>query len=275
MESAPESCILCNARNRKLLIEKDSWKVYQCINCGLGFLDPRPSAQELQRLYGEGYFVHAYDRGIDPDTPELKKRLSQETHRVRFFRHIKRKGRVLDIGCGNGYFLAACRSKGYDVQGLDISDWAAKYAFQKLGLPVITSEINVVQLPAKSFDIITMWHFLEHAQDPIQTILKVISWLKRDGILIIDVPNYMSTDARKTWENWVGWSLPYHFYHFTPQTLKRMLETCGFNVIKTKDYHSDSVKMKLRRIPMLRPFARLIARMYSGTSIAVVAKLKD
>jgi len=219
--------------------------------------------------------VHAYDRGIDPDTPEFKKRLSQETHRVRFFRHIKRKGRVLDIGCGNGYFLAACRSKGYDVQGLDISDWAAKYASQKLGLPVVTGEMNEVQFPAKSFDIITMWHFLEHAPDPRQTLLKVINWLNKDGILTIDVPNYMSTDSRKTWENWVGWSLPYHFYHFTPQALKRMLETCGFRVVKTKDYHSDSVKMKLKRILVLRPFARLIARLYSGTSVAVVAKFKD
>lgn len=273
MEDAPKVCILCNSRDREPIIKKNQWQVYRCASCGLGFLDPRPSKKDLETLYTEKYFADQYDTGIEPDTPEFKRRLSQESHRIRFFSNIKQRGRVLDIGCGNGYFLAACQNRDYDVQGLDISDWAVQYATQKLGLSVKTGEINTVKLPSHSFDIITMWHFLEHTKNPLQTLLEVKNWLKKDGILVIDVPNYESTDALKNWGNWVGWQLPYHLYHFTPQTLKDLVGKCGFRVIKKKDYHSETIKMSLKGIPVVGLFARLIAKMYSGTSIAMVFRV--
>jgi hypothetical protein len=69
--------------------------------------------------------------------------------------------------------------------------------------------------------------------------------------------------------------LPYHFHHFTFETLKALLETCGFRVIKTKNYHSEAVKMNLKRFPVISIFARLIAKMYSGHSVAVVAELRN
>ena len=90
----------------------------------------------------------------------------------------------------------------------------------------------------------------------------------------MDVPNHQGTDAVKTWSDWVGWSLPYHLYHFTPQTLRGLLGLCGFYVVKTKDYHSDTVKASLKRLPVVGLFARLIAKMYSGHSVAVVARLE-
>ncbi|HBF43560.1 MAG TPA: hypothetical protein DDW42_08035 [Desulfobacteraceae bacterium] len=270
MERAPRSCILCGSRKREPLMEKGSWRVYRCASCGLGFLDPRPSEKEVKDLYCEKYFADQYDMGIEPNTSKFEKRLSQESHRLHFFCGIKKKGRVLDIGCGNAYFLAACRNKGYEVYGLDISDWAARYATQKLGIPVVIGKSRTVELPPHNFDIITMWHFLEHTRNPHKTVLEAKKWLKEDGILIIDVPNYESTDAQKNWGNWVGWQLPYHFYHFTPKTLKDLAEKCGLRAIKTKNYHSETIKISLKRIPIVGLFARLIAKMYSGTSIAMI-----
>ena len=275
MERSPETCVLCGASDREILIEKNSWHVYRCLSCGLGFLDPRPSREDVENLYSKEYFTEQYDKGVDPNTRDFKKRLNLEAHRIRFFRGLRRQGRVLDIGCGNGYFLAACRYKGYEVQGIDVSDWAIQYATQKLGILAHAGEINTVTLSPQSFDIITMWHFLEHTRDPRQTILKVKNWMKKDGIMIIDVPNYESTDARKNWKNWIGWQLPYHFYHFNPKALKILVEMCGFHIVKTKNYHSEAVKMALKGIPLIGLFARLIAKMYSGTSIAVVAILND
>jgi len=115
MENAPETCILCGSRNRELLIEKDPWKIYRCTSCGLGVLDPRPTDEELTELYTRDYFASQYDEGVDLESPEFKKWLSLLEHRVRFFSSKKAKGRLLDIGCGNGYFLALCRSKAYKV----------------------------------------------------------------------------------------------------------------------------------------------------------------
>ena len=274
MESAPETCILCQTSERELLIEKDGWRVHRCSTCGLGFLDPRPSESEIEGLYRSDYFSERYDGGIDPDSFQYKKRLSGERHRTKFIKSIKRSGYLLDIGCGYGYFLDASRREGYKVQGLDVSEWAAQYAVEKLGLSMTIGKIGDVHFPSQNFDIITMWHSLEHTPNPHMALQRAKSWLKKDGILVIDVPNYEGTDARKIWHEWDGWSLPYHYWHFTSKSLKQLLSQHGFTVIKHKDYHSDVVKENLKRIPIISLFARLIAKLYSGTSVAVIAMLE-
>jgi 2-polyprenyl-3-methyl-5-hydroxy-6-metoxy-1,4-benzoquinol methylase len=274
MESAPETCILCKTSERELLIDKDGWTVYRCPTCGLGFLDPRPSESEIEGLYRSDYFSERYDGGIDPDSPQYKKRLSGEWHRTKFIKSVKRSGHLLDIGCGYGYFLDASRREGYKVHGLDVSEWAAQYAIEKLGLSMTIGKIGDVNLPPQNFDIITMWHSLEHTPNPHMALQRAKSWLKKDGILVIDVPNHEGTDARRIWHEWDGWSLPYHYWHFTSKSLKQLLSHHGFTVIKHKDYHSDVVKENLKRIPIISLFARLIAKLYSGTSVAVIAKLE-
>ncbi|MGA9178696.1 MAG: class I SAM-dependent methyltransferase [Desulfobacterales bacterium] len=256
------------------MIEKDGWRVHRCPTCGLGFLDPRPSESEIEGLYRSDYFSERYDGGIDPDSSQYKKRLSGERHRTKFIKSIKRSGHLLDIGCGYGYFLDASRREGYKVQGLDVSEWAAQYAVEKLGLSMTIGKIGDVHFPSQNFDIITMWHSLEHIPNPHMALQRAKSWLKKDGILVIDVPNYEGTDARKIWHEWDGWSLPYHYWHFTSKSLKQLLSCHGFTVIKHKDYHSDVVKENLKRIPIISLFARLIAKLYSGTSVAVIAKLE-
>lgn len=75
----------------------------------------------------------------------------------------------------------------------------------------------------------------------------------------MDVPNYEGTDARKTWQAWRDWSLPYHLYHFTPGALCSILVQYGFKVVRTKNYHSEYVKQRVGRIPGLKPVAGLIA----------------
>ena len=274
MERAPKSCVLCGSLDREPLIEKNSWQVYRCSSCGLGFLDPLPSRDQIENLYRREYFSERYDDGLDPDSPQFRRRIRGDKHRTRFIKPIKGDGRLLDIGTGYGYFLAACRKEGYEEMGLDISGWAAQYAIKKLGIPITIGQMDSVTFPSHSFDIITMWHFLEHTPDPHLTLQKSKTWLKEDGILVIDVPNYEGTDAKHKWQEWVGWSLPYHFWHFTFESLTQLLHRHGFRVIKSKDYHSDVVKEKLRRIPVVNLFARLIAKMYSGTSVAVIAELE-
>lgn len=274
MESAPGVCILCQTSERELLIEKDGWTVHRCLTCGLGFLDPRPSESEIENLYQSDYFSERYDGGIDPDSPQYKKRMSGEQHRTKFIKTIKRSGYLLDIGCGYGYFLDASRREGYKVHGLDVSEWAAQYAVEKLGLSMTVGKIGEVHFPSQNFDIITMWHSLEHTPDPHMALQRAKSWLKEDGILVIDVPNYEGTDAQKTWHEWDGWSLPYHYWHFTSKSLKQLLSHHGFTVIKHKDYHSDVIKENLKRIPIISLFARLIAKLYSGTSVVIIAKLE-
>jgi 2-polyprenyl-3-methyl-5-hydroxy-6-metoxy-1,4-benzoquinol methylase len=253
----------------------DPWTAYKCTSCGFGLLDPRPTKAYLSELYRRDYFAEQYDEGVEPNSPEFKRWISLLDHRVRFFRHKKKKGTLLDIGCGNGYFMALCQEKGYQVQGVDISSWAAEYATQKLGFNVTVGEIEDISLPTHFFDIITMWHFLEHTRNPVDVVCKVKTWLKPDGILAVEVPNYEGTDAQRYWEDWIGWQFPYHLCHFTEKTQRRLLQKCGFRIIKKKNFHSEWVKISLKRIPVIRMFSRLIARFYSGTSVVMLAVRDD
>jgi len=219
--------------NRTILIQHGKWTVYKCANCGLGFLDPRPEQRELNQLYQSSYFNSQYDQGLKVD---------------------------------------ACRIFGYDVEGVDISDDAASYIINELKIPVKIGAVDKIDFENASIDVITMWHFLERTTNPRDYLKKIRDWLKPDGLLVVDVPNYEGTDAQKTWAEWQGWQLPYHLYHFTPYTLESMLAKHGFKIIRSKDYHSEYIKEKLKQIPVISSFARLIAKRYSGTSFAVVAK---
>ena len=274
MENAPANCVLCGNKEKEPLITVDSWCIQRCVQCGLGVLDPRPSSDELAKLYNEDYCEDRFVEGGLTGTPEYTKRLSLETHRIKFFRSFKRSGKVLDIGCGYGYFLAACREKGYDIHGLDFSDWAAHHARDRIGIPLTIGPLDEVSFPENSFDVITMWHSLEHMSDPREAVSRANSWLKDDGLLVVDVPNYTGTDARNLKEEWNGWDPPYHFYHFTPQALTSFLGKFGFRVIRKKDYHSETIKASLKKYPLINLIARPISKFYSGHSFAVVTRLK-
>jgi 2-polyprenyl-3-methyl-5-hydroxy-6-metoxy-1,4-benzoquinol methylase len=272
MSHANSSCILCGNSRRAKLFRQEKWQVLRCLDCGLAVLDPRPDKAELAELYRQSYFADQYDSGFKIGSPELARRLSQEKHRLRFFRSFQRHGRLLDMGCGMGYFLLAAKNWGYAVEGLDISDDSSTYVRNELNIKVSTGMIGEIDYEESSFDVITMWHFLEHTSDPRECLEKASHWLKDGGLLVVDVPNYEGTDARLTWTDWTGWQLPYHFYHFTPKTLCALLARHGFTTLREKSYHSERVKERLKKAILTRPFARIIARYFSGHSYAVVAR---
>lgn len=272
MEDAAVVCIICGGKQRRELVAIDRWTVKACEQCGFGVLDPRPSVSELAALYNERYCHERFADGGEPGTKKFRHRLSLESSRLRLIKAGKDRGRVLDVGCGYGYFLAACREKGYSVHGVDFSGFSVDHAVNKLKIPVTVGDLDEIELPAEQFDIITMWHSLEHMPAPEQAINKVKGHLKKGGILVVDVPNYQSTDAINYGLPWTGWDLPYHLHHFTPTTLASLLEQAGFSILKKKRYHSQFVKEKLERYLVLRPIARLLARLYSGHSIAMVAR---
>jgi SAM-dependent methyltransferase len=261
----------CGAMEREFLFSQKGWTVYKCSSCGLGVLNPMPSQEELDALYQDAYFVGHYDDGLSPGTVAMRKRLSQERHRIKFIRPYKKAGRILDIGCGRGYFLMACRERGFEVQGFDVSEDGAAYVRETLGIPVKTGMMETA-FEDDSFDVITMWHSLEHTSDPAKYLELAGRWLRPGGVLVVDVPNYTSTDAHMKWDAWEDWDLPYHLLHFTPRSLDTLLQRHGYVVMRRKTYHSSVIREKLSRIPLLGFIARPLARLFTGGSYAVVAK---
>jgi 2-polyprenyl-3-methyl-5-hydroxy-6-metoxy-1,4-benzoquinol methylase len=229
----------------------------------------------LQDLYNQAYFASHYNEELKPDSDQMIRRLSQESHRLRFFHPYKKTGRILDIGCGRGYFLLACRKHNYEVEGIDISVAAAAYVRSTLNIPVHVGPINEITLADRAYDAVTMWHSLEHTTDPHAYIQRARRWLKEDGILVVDVPNHEGYDALKMGSNWSQWDLPFHYFHFTPRSLAVLLEKHGFEIVRRKSYLSEHVKEKLQKAALPAALARIIARLYTGGSYAVVARKKD
>ncbi len=272
MESAPVHCEACGGTERLPLVSIGAWRVVKCAACGLGILDPRPDAVERDALYREDYFAGHYDAGLAPGSAQFGGAIRREGHRVRFVRAAKRGGRLLDIGVGRGYFLYACRGAGFGAEGLDVSETAARFVRSTLGIPVSAAPLDDRLFSADSFDVVTMWHSLEHTGEPGRYVDAAREWLKPDGVLVVDVPNHEGTDARAKREAWEDWDLPYHLYHFTPRSLETLLARHGFRVTRSKSYHSQVVKARLKRIPILGLAARPIAKLYTGGSYAVVAE---
>lgn len=265
------ACNLCGSSELSHKFTRDGWQFCICAQCGLGRTDPRPTMQSLSQFYGEDYWQRGYSGG--QYTPEeVRHFLRRYGRRVKYLRRFKRKGRLLEIGTGFGFFLESARRRGYDVQGLEFSSWAAKQARLRFGLPVTDTSVADFHPENGPYDLIVAWHVLEHLPDPMTTLCRIRKWLKGDGILAVEVPNFGSVDAERMGDKWEGWTAPHHLWHFTPQSLQAMLEKSGFRVIATKYGRSTYIRHRLKRYPVIGWFRCLIDCWYKGTWVRMVAK---
>ncbi len=152
-------------------------------------------------------------------------------HRVGpVFPQASGRGKVLDIGCSSGQYLSYLKELGWDTYGVEMDADTALFAKQKLGLNVVTGDFNALPFEPSSFDAVALWHSLEHFANPSATMRKVHSLLKKDGTVIIGLPNAVSLEAELFGNYWWAWEVPRHLYHFSPSTVTRLLEKEGFSV---------------------------------------------
>ena len=159
--------------------------------------------------------------------------------RCRDVERLISSGRVLDIGCGTGEFLAALKKRGWECVGIEPSELAACYAREQFGLDVHSGRLEDVALPEASFDVITLWTVVEHLHDPM-IVLKLVSRLLRsDGLLVLSIPDPGSLDARWFGPSWVGFDTPRHLSLFSPKSLGLLLAQSGFKLYGTGHSHAD------------------------------------
>jgi 2-polyprenyl-3-methyl-5-hydroxy-6-metoxy-1,4-benzoquinol methylase len=211
------------------------FRLVHCSNCGLVYLNPRPSIESLTEIYPQQYDQYVGTRRQDHS---ILARLDREyglKKRVRNILHYKQSGRLLDIGCATGDFLDVMQEvPGWDVYGVEPSAYASEYARAKLGLRVKTGYLEEEDFEKEYFDAVTMWNVLEHLADPLNTLKMVHKLLKPDGMLIFNTPSLDSLDARIYGPYWIGFELPRHFNIFSRQTLNRILQETGFLIVETR-----------------------------------------
>lgn len=148
-------------------------------------------------------------------------------------------GRVLDVGCGKGWILHEFRGRGWEVSGTEMSPDAAGFAVNRLRLPVRCGDLQAQAFPAAHFDVVTLWHVLEHLRDPVETVREAARLLKPGGLLVLAVPNQQGYLARIGRGKWFHLDVPRHLYHYNPTTLRRLVETAG---LEARDWRHLSLE---------------------------------
>lgn len=236
------ACPLCGSLAATPMLEapaqmtsgpRPSFRMVRCEACALIRLDPVPSPAELARYYGPDYLPHrgAAAWGRYARFVEIGGR-GQDRARTRWARRavlLAANARVLDVGCGRPTFLAALRrATGAACTGFDADAAAWGDPAQWPGLRLQAG--SLADLPEGPFDLVTMWHALEHLPDPLGTLEALRGRVRAGGALLVEVPDYDSLTRVLHGRHWSGWSTPRHLTTFTAATLRGMLERAGWRV---------------------------------------------
>jgi len=225
---------------RDYTVSQSTFTIVTCKTCGFKYTNPRPNQSEIGKYYkAETYISH---------TNTTKGFIAKVYHSIRKFTLKNKlaiinslkpdKGKLLDIGCGTGMFLKIAREDDWQINGIE-PDLGARTIAEEINETTIKTEI-LSSFDKEKFDIITMWHVLEH----IHLLHETVDWLKdkllNDGSLIIAVPNNESEDAKIYQEHWAAYDVPRHLYHFTQKSITQLFEQEGFQLTKKIPMKFDS-----------------------------------
>ena len=231
MNTGPESCPNGCRRNAEweLNASKKGFRVLRCLKCGLGWTDPAPSDEEIGAYYPPSWYGKNNAR-FNP-LFEYLVRLFRLRRSV-VIRRRSRAGKVLDVGCGRGLILKELKGKGYEPYGVEISDHAAWHARHKVGAQVHIGDLGNAPFPQNAFEAVIFWHSLEHIRDPLSALDQAKGLHKKDGLLVIAVPNSDSFQAKLSGSNWFHLDIPRHYFHFGTTSLRKLLKDKGFRIVQ-------------------------------------------
>lgn len=244
LEWEQPDCLMCGGeRHATILRAHDNaapwnwqrFRVVRCLDCGLHFTSPRPTPEQIGTYYPDWYEPH--------EAPEPGRRApwrSQFASWCGWPLEARRvlpwhgQGRLLDFGCGGGSFLERMHRQGWQVTGVDISPIAVERVQSRLGLHAVLGSLPHDKLEPGAFDVITMWHSLEHVHEPLKVLREARRLLVPGGRLIVAVPNIASLPFRWFGPAWYGLDLPRHLTHFSTATLGEMLTRSGFRPLQIR-----------------------------------------
>jgi 2-polyprenyl-3-methyl-5-hydroxy-6-metoxy-1,4-benzoquinol methylase len=277
-------CPLCGRRDEELLLEAPDpnpgdgpslrFAVVCCKSCGLTYTNPRPDEECIGRFYPSDYRPHR--------RPRKMRHAGKPSRMARWTgRSVPERdgglpwvgqGRLLDFGCGGGNYMKRMADQGWRVTGLDAAVGAVREIQEGLGLRALVGTLPHPELTPGSFDVVTMWHSLEHVHRPLAILREAFKLLVPGGKLVVACPNLDSWAFRTFGPSWFALDLPRHLVHFTPATLTAMLTAGGFRVeqmrlIRHSDWLRSSAKLAVsqgtaavwHRLLTWKPLAKLTA----------------
>ncbi len=213
----------------------DAFRLVQCTTCGLVYMNPRPTRKAMEALYP--FETYGQYNPLLSEVRSWVQRLDWGYgiyKRARLVRRWAPGNRLLDVGCATGGFLEYMqRREGFTVWGVELNPHAAAYARDRLGIPVYAGTLEEANLPQDAFDVVTMWHVLEHVFDPLSTAREVRRVLKPGGVFVCHVPVLDSLGARVFGRYWSGYEIARHTYVWSVATINRLMAEAGLTVVDT------------------------------------------
>jgi len=252
----PCTCNLCGNKHFRVLEDDAPFRVLQCENCSLIFVYPCPDQGELVEHYNDNYYAEWIGA-------QERRRIRMWSRRLEKLERFRHKGRLLDIGCGEGTFLRLAKKNGWQISGTELSPYAAKYASDRLGDKIFCGELLDARYSTDSFDVVSMWHVLEHVTDPKRYLIEIRRILRPDGLLAIAVPNVNNLAMRIAYRIIKGRQMELftkdqkevHLYHFSPETIQTYLNKTGFKCVKlSPDFGITEYSKRLINMVSVIPF---------------------
>jgi 2-polyprenyl-3-methyl-5-hydroxy-6-metoxy-1,4-benzoquinol methylase len=261
-----KACLVCQGAKLYYLFSVLDHRIVRCDDCGLLFINPQPSDDELARIYGADYFL-----GGDTETGRRTvSEIKQATARL-YLSEIRRyrgsqSGRLLEVGCGDGDFLVSAEADGWQVTGVDYSAAACEQARRRLRQgKVLCGELQSFRLPAEQFDLCVISDVIGHVRSPLDFLREIHRVLKPGGTLFIATPSTDSLSARFMRQKWMEFKAE-HLAYFDRKTIQTVLFKSGFREVIVqpgwKILNFDYVKMHFERspVPVMTPIVNFTAR---------------
>jgi len=225
-------CIACGADQfGGARLDQENRSLRTCAGCGTSETVPKPDPATLEAQYSEAYYGPdnvKFVPAVEAFVAWMTQKRAARVHAL-----MGGQGRILEIGCGRGLLLHQLAQLGHECHGIERSTLAARRAAQTEGLRIYTQPLEECHFTGQQFDAVILWHVLEHLDHPQATLALISRLLKPGGLLYLEVPNLTSLQSCATGKNWFHLDLEHHLYHFSPDGLRRLLLSSGFQVEKT------------------------------------------
>ena len=266
-----KDCPVCNASETRLFLEckdytvsKETFKIVQCESCGFKFTNPRPEESRLGEYYkSDEYISHSNTNKGFINSAYQNVRKYTLLKKLQIISKFYKTGNLLDIGCGTGEFLKTFKDAKWNTLGIEPSDFARKMAVENYGLDV-REEAAIKELSVGSFDVITMWHVLEHVPHLNERIEDLKRLLKPGGMIVVAVPNCSSLDAKIYGAYWAAYDVPRHLYHFTPKEIDALCRKHNLTVFRTLPMVFDSFYVSMLSEKYRSGNSNLISAVWNG-----------
>jgi len=227
--AVPASCCVCGSDVAAELFRKEGFRYVQCCRCGLVYVNPRLNDAETRRLYAEGgrgayQFEHFY-----LPSAEYRKRSLYPVRLDAIERHLGRIGRILDVGSSTGHFLQCARERGWEVYGIELAEYAARYARETLKIESVQcADLAEAGFAPGFFDAVTLWDVIEHVTEPRDLLRRIRELLRPDGMVFLHTPNAECFERVVLGPDMVNFAGDFHPVCYTKGSLRRLVEDAGF-----------------------------------------------